>query len=108
MLIEKSNLNIERTLVANIENKALKILEFRIPNFSIRHFLEALLCVGMATTEDKVFSFEDEKDKKLVCEKFIESHPNDVQLLKDQYFRDVSAYEKVFSKVQRINEKLSR
>lgn len=55
ILIEESRLtHIVRAQVAEAENLVLNLLDFKIPNFSIRHFLEGLLCVGFATQNDRV------------------------------------------------------
>jgi len=54
LLIEKSKLNIEAAAVVETENMLLKILNWKIPNFSVRHFLEGLLCIGFATDNDCV------------------------------------------------------
>jgi len=40
--------------VVEAENVLLRILEWKIPNFSVRHFLEGLLCIGFATEKDCV------------------------------------------------------
>lgn len=72
MLVEESKLNIERASVVDIESTILKTLDFKIPNFSIRHYLEVFLCIGFATQRDFVYSFLDEKDKERICEKFSE------------------------------------
>jgi hypothetical protein len=37
MLVEESKLQLERAAVAEIELTALKTLNWKIPNFSIRH-----------------------------------------------------------------------
>jgi len=37
MLVEESKLSLERAAVAEIEGTALKVLDWKIPNFSIRH-----------------------------------------------------------------------
>jgi len=37
MLVEESKLSLERAAVAEIEGTALLVLDWKIPNFSIRH-----------------------------------------------------------------------
>lgn len=72
MLIQESKLNIERATVVAAETAILQLLNWKIPNFSVRHFLEVHLCHGFATTNDQVYSFQDENDKKNVCMKLKE------------------------------------
>jgi hypothetical protein len=69
MLIEESKLAIERKAIVEIETQVLLLLEWKIPNFSVRHFLEGLLCIGFATSKDRVYSFVNEGDKALVHSK---------------------------------------
>lgn len=54
MLITESKLNIERATVVAAETAILQLLNWKIPNFSVRHFLEVHLCHGFATTNDQV------------------------------------------------------
>jgi len=77
MLIEESKLNLERSAVVESEHMILKLLEWKIPNFSVRHYLEGLLSIGFATENDRVYSFLDESDKELVILKFKQHYPND-------------------------------
>lgn len=72
MLIQESKLNIERATVVAAETAILQLLNWKIPNFSVRHFLEVHLCHGFSTTNDQVYSFQDENDKKNVCLKLQE------------------------------------
>lgn len=54
LLVDESKLNISRAAVVEQENVVLPLLQWKIPNFSMRHFLEGLLCVGFAGRDDLV------------------------------------------------------
>lgn len=72
-MTEESKIVINRQDVTDLENRVLQLLEWKIPNYSVRHFLEGLLCVGFANTKDKVYSFLTEARKEDVANLF-ETH----------------------------------
>lgn len=50
----------------------------------------------------------DEKDKERICQKFNETYPAQyISLLEDDFF-DVSEYDRVFDKIQKVNDKIIR
>jgi hypothetical protein len=73
MLLKESKLDIERTTFVTMENYILKLLTWKIPDFSVRHFLEVHLCNGFANSKDTVYSFTNEKVKENVFKKFIQN-----------------------------------
>lgn len=108
MLIEESTLNIERKSVVETEEQIIKLMNWKIPNFSVRHFLESLLSVGFATEEDRVYSFIHESHKEKVDLLFKQKYPDQYIVLKDLNYTDVTENMLVFDKIQKVNEKIIR
>lgn len=53
-LVAETKIALQRKDIVDLETHVLRLLDWKIPNFSVRHFLESLLCVGVATSSDQV------------------------------------------------------
>lgn len=71
--LKESKLTLSAHDVVEAELLIMELLNFKIPNFSLRHFLEAQLTVGFSTEDDYVCTFPTEEHKSLIYAKMKES-----------------------------------